>query len=132
MDAGARVSFEKGVARFEMGGVVKMEAVQHGELWEIVTVKKAQAFVAVKGPAKTGFRFGEAARKPPVVAERKRMEVKPVEFIEVDLESDDESDDGPVKESQPIEASVGETMIAEHGTTEAWEPQQKAWEHGRT
>ncbi|GAQ91957.1 hypothetical protein with Ribonuclease H-like domain [Klebsormidium nitens] len=125
-DAGARVCFERGVARFEKGVVVRMEAVQRDALWEIATVKKGRAFLAVKRPANVGGRTGEAARKPPVVAERKRVEVKPVKFIEVDLELDDESDDG-LKQTQSVDVSVGESeaptkMVTEvRGATKAVE-----------
>ncbi|GAQ93462.1 hypothetical protein KFL_015490020 [Klebsormidium nitens] len=116
-DAGARISFERGIARFEMGGVVSMEAVQRGGLWEIATVKKARAFLAVKGPVKTERRFGEVAPKPEVRVEKKQAEVRPVKVIEVDPESDDESDDG-VKEIQPVDVSVGETESPTEKKTE--------------
>jgi hypothetical protein len=61
-DAGAKILIEKGKAQFEMGGVISMEAVQHGGLWEIVTVKKARAYSAVKGPAEMGHRMGEVSK----------------------------------------------------------------------
>ena len=50
--------------------------------------------------------------------------MRPVKVIEVDLESDDESDDG-VKETQPVDVSVGETesptekKTEKHGATKA-------------
>ncbi|GAQ93314.1 hypothetical protein KFL_014350010 [Klebsormidium nitens] len=106
------------------GGVVKIEAVQHGGLWEIVTVKKPRAFVAVKGPAKTGFRFGEEARKPPILAGRKLVEVKPVKYIEVDLDSDDEEEE---VHRVDTEMEALKTM----SQRKPWEPQRKAWEQGQ-
>ncbi|GAQ93489.1 hypothetical protein KFL_015740010 [Klebsormidium nitens] len=119
-----RISSERGIALSEKEGVVRMEAVQHKGLWEIATVKKARAFLAVKGPVKTERWFGKAAPKPQVKVEKKQVEVKPVNFIEVDLESDDESDDG-VKDSQLVDVSVGETKtptvtkMEKHGATKA-------------
>ncbi|GAQ92900.1 hypothetical protein KFL_011910020 [Klebsormidium nitens] len=123
LGAGARISFEGGIARFEMGSVVRMEAVQRGELWEIATVKKTRAFLAVKWPVKTERRLGKVAPKPEVRVEKKQAEVRPVKVIVVDLESDDESDDG-VRESQRVDVSVGETesptrKTEKHGATEA-------------
>ncbi|GAQ91310.1 hypothetical protein KFL_007630010 [Klebsormidium nitens] len=76
-----------------------------------------RAFLAVKGTANVERKIGVAARKPPVVAKRKRVEVKPVNFIEVDVESDDESDDG-LKETQPVGVSVGETEAPTEPVTE--------------
>ncbi|GAQ92499.1 hypothetical protein KFL_010300030 [Klebsormidium nitens] len=93
----------KGIARFETEGVVRMEAVQHGRLWEIATVKKARAFLAVKAPAEMGRRIREAARKPQVVVGKKRVEVKPVNYIEMD-------------EVHPVNT---ETEPKDHGAMEA-------------
>jgi hypothetical protein len=42
-DAGARVVMERRVARFEMGGIVLMEAVQKDGLFEIATMEKPRA-----------------------------------------------------------------------------------------
>ena len=93
-DAGARVVMERRVARFEMGGIVRMEAVQRDGLFEIVTVEKPRAFLAVKPAGEK--RFGEAARKPQVKEETEKVQKRTVKVIEVDLDSDDEGD-GPVK-----------------------------------
>ena len=79
-DAGGRVSFKKGIARFQTKGVVRMEAVQHGGLWKIATWEKARAFVAVKGPAEMGQRIGVAARKPQVLVVKKRGEAGQVHW----------------------------------------------------
>jgi hypothetical protein len=43
--------------------MVSMEAVQRGGLWEIATVKKARAYLAVKRPAEMGRRMREAAKE---------------------------------------------------------------------
>jgi hypothetical protein len=95
-DAGARVVIERRVARFEMGGIVRMEATQRDGLFEVETVKKPRAFLAVKPAIEK--RVGEAARKPQAEKETRKMQKKTVKVIEVDLESDDESD-GPTKGS---------------------------------
>jgi hypothetical protein len=110
-DAGARILFEKGKAHFELGGVVSMEAVQRGGLWEIATVKKARAYLAVKGPAEMGRRMGEAARRPQVMVVKKQKEVKPVKYIEVELDSNDERDE--------LQSSDIELETEKHGATEA-------------
>jgi hypothetical protein len=67
-----------------------MEAMQRGGLWKIATVKKARAYLAVKGPAEMGRWMGETARKPQVMVVKKQEEVKPVKYIEVELDLDDE------------------------------------------
>jgi hypothetical protein len=92
-DAGAKILIEKGKAQIEMGGVVSMEAVQRGGLWEIATVKKARAYLAVKGPTEMGRRMGEAAMRPQVLVVKKQEEVKPIKYIEVELDSDDEGEE---------------------------------------
>ena len=103
-DAGAKILIEKGKAQFEMGGVIRIEAVQRGGLWEIATVKKARTFLAVRArPIRTGRRAEEAARKPQVKVVKRQVEEKPVKFIEVDLNSDDE----------------GETETKKYGAAEA-------------
>ena len=95
-DAGARVVMERRVARFEMGGIVRMEATQRDGLFEIETVEKPRAFLAVRPTIEK--RVGEAARKPQAEKETRKMQKKKVKVIEVDLESDDESN-GPTKGS---------------------------------
>ncbi len=95
-DAGARVVMERRVARIEMGGIVRMEAIPRDGLFEIETVEKPRAFLAVK-PAMEK-RVGETARKPQAEKETRKMQKKTVKVIEVDLESDDESN-GPTKGS---------------------------------
>jgi hypothetical protein len=62
-------------------------------LWEIATVKKARAYLAVKGPAEMGRRMGEAARRPQVTVVKKQEEMKPVKYIEVELDSDNEREE---------------------------------------
>ena len=47
-DAGARVVFQRRTAQVELGGVVRLEAVQRGGLWEIETAGKPRAFLAKK------------------------------------------------------------------------------------
>jgi len=117
-DAGAKVSFEKGKAQFEMDGAVRMEAVQRGGLWEIATVKKARSFLAVKGgPVQTGRRAKEAARKPQVIVVEKQAEVKPVKLIEVDLNSDDEKE--MEMEKHGAAEDVGATAAEDVGATAA-------------
>eukprot|EP00243_Klebsormidium_subtile_P008726 TRINITY_DN418_c0_g1_i2.p1 TRINITY_DN418_c0_g1~~TRINITY_DN418_c0_g1_i2.p1 ORF type:complete len:569 (+),score=90.43 TRINITY_DN418_c0_g1_i2:723-2429(+) len=95
-DAGARVVMERRVARFEMGGIVRMEAMQRDGLFEVETVEKPRAFLAVKPAIEK--RVGEAARKPQAEEETGKVQKKTVKVIEVDLDSDDESD-GPTKGS---------------------------------
>jgi hypothetical protein len=107
-----------------MGGVVSMEAVQRGGLWEIATVKKARAYLAVNGPPDMGRRMGEAARRPQVTVVKKQEEVKPVKFIEVELDSDDEGE-----ELQPVD--IRRQRRRSTAQRKPWEPQRKAWEHVR-
>jgi hypothetical protein len=59
---------------------------------EIATVKKAKAYLVVKGPAEMGRRMGKAARRPQVMVVKKPEEVKSVKYIEVELDSDDEGE----------------------------------------
>ena len=95
-DAGARVVMERRVARFEIGGIVRMEATQRDGLFEIKTVEKPRAFLAVKPAIEK--QVGEAARKPQAKEETGKVQKKTVKVIEVDLGSDAESD-GPTKGS---------------------------------
>ncbi len=117
-DAGAKISFGKGKAQFEMGVVVKMEAVQRGGLWEIATVKKARALLAVKtGPVQAGRRAkGAAAKKPQVTVVEKQMEVKPVRLIEVEINSDDEGETETEKHAAAEDVGAA---AADVGTTAA-------------
>ncbi|GAQ92706.1 hypothetical protein KFL_011010010 [Klebsormidium nitens] len=62
-DAAARVSFESRVARRRDGRCGENRGYNTTGLWDIATVKKARAFLAVKGPAETEGRLGKAARK---------------------------------------------------------------------
>ena len=66
-DAGARVVIEGRVARFEMRGKVCMEATQRNGLFEMETVERRRAFLAVKAAGVK--RVGEVARKRPVIEE---------------------------------------------------------------
>jgi hypothetical protein len=93
-DAGAKILIEKGKAQFEMDGIVRMEAVQRGGLWEIATVRKARAFMALKtGAIGTERRVGElVVKKPQGEVAKKQREMKPVKMIEVDLDEDDARD----------------------------------------
>jgi hypothetical protein len=106
-----------------------MEAVQRGGLWKIATVKKARAHLTVKGAAEMGRRMEEAARKPQVMVVKKQEEVKPVKYIEVELDSDDEGE-----EFQSVHIA---TEMEKHGATEAVGAAAKdvgtaaAWEHVR-
>jgi hypothetical protein len=105
-DAGARVVMERRVARFEMGGIVRMEAVQKDGLFEIATVEKPRAFLAVEPTREK--RVKETARKPQMKKEIAKVQKKTVKVIEVDLDSDDENG-GP-----------GEGLSGRHdGTTRA-------------
>jgi hypothetical protein len=88
-NAGARVVMERRVARFEMGGIVRMEAVQKDGLFEIATVEKPMAFLAVEPT--TEKRVKESARKPQMKEEIAKVQKKTVKVIEVDLDSDDEN-----------------------------------------
>jgi hypothetical protein len=110
-NAGTKTLIEKGKAQFERGGVVSMEAVQRGGLWEIATVKKAKAYLAVKALAKMGRQMGEAAWRPQVKVVKKQEEVKLVKYIDVELDSDDERE-----ELQTVDI---ETKTEKHGATEA-------------
>ncbi|GAQ92532.1 hypothetical protein KFL_010420010 [Klebsormidium nitens] len=108
--AGPRVSLEKGIDRFETEGVVRTEAVQHGGLWEIATVKKTSIFGG-QGAGRVERRIEMAVKKPQVV--NKREEVKPVKYIGVALDSDNEEEEAhPVDKETPTET-------AEHGAMEA-------------
>ena len=53
-DAGARVVLEGRTAKVEMGGVVHVQAVQRGGLWEIETARKQRAFLARDRCGRTG------------------------------------------------------------------------------
>jgi hypothetical protein len=55
--------------------------------------------------------MGEAARRPQVMVVKKQEEVKPVKYIEVELDSDDEGE-----ELQPVDI---ETETEKHGATKA-------------
>ncbi|GAQ93542.1 hypothetical protein KFL_016350010 [Klebsormidium nitens] len=85
-DAGARVVLEGRKAQIESDGVVRMEAVKRGGLWEIETVGKQPAFLAREPVRKNRV---TATAKRPVRAED--VVKKTVKVMEVDLEDlDDE------------------------------------------
>ena len=94
-DAGARVVLEGRTAQIETDGVVRMEAVKRGGLWEIETVGKQRAFLA-RGPVKKDRVCATAKR--PVRAES--VVKKTVKIVEIDL---DESDDEIENTRQPDE-----------------------------
>ncbi|GAQ92707.1 hypothetical protein KFL_011010020 [Klebsormidium nitens] len=63
-NAEARVVLEGRTAQIETDGVVRMEAVKRGGLWEIETVGKQRAFLA-RGPVK-GNRVCATAKRPAI------------------------------------------------------------------
>ena len=72
-------------AKVEMGGVVHVQAVQRGGLWEIETARKQRAFLA-RGPVRKS-RVTAVAKKP-VRAESVVKNV--VKVVEVDLEESED------------------------------------------
>jgi hypothetical protein len=108
-DAGAKIVLEGAGCRFQMGGVVKMQAIQQGALWKIKTVGEHTAYVA-QGPAKRDRAMGE----------EKQAEKKPVKVVEIDLDSDDEEEQ-PVRKIATAEA-VGATAKESDGNMETGRP----------
>jgi hypothetical protein len=52
--------------------------------------EEGKSILGGQGAGRMGRRMGEAARRPQVMVIKKQEEVKPVKYIEVELDSDDE------------------------------------------
>jgi hypothetical protein len=118
-DARARVVMERRVARFEMGGIVRMEAVQKDGLFEIATVEKPMAFLAVEQTSEK--RVKELARKPQMKEEIAKVQKKTLKVIEVDLDSDDENGGPGEGFNGQHDDTTGEQIKAAEGVGETTE-----------
>ncbi|GAQ92705.1 hypothetical protein KFL_011000020 [Klebsormidium nitens] len=124
-----RSSGEDRPDRKESAGVAftawRKEARAPAGVWLIVTVEKATAFLALKGPAEMECRIGKAARKPQIssgkearggeagqVFESRRGYFNSFSNIEMDLDTDDEEEEVRLVDKETP------TETEEHGATE--------------